>query len=97
MQNLISKQKNIYFPKVNTIEINSDFFRINQGFGREKNENRGEFKGYILVIICCKIFEKFALCRYITQPKTAVIVYSEPIASGYINKIFIMPENTFQV
>ena len=76
--------KNIYFPKVNTKEINSGFFRINQGFGREKDENRSKFKGYILVIICCKVFEKFVLCRYISQPKTVVIVYSKPIASRYI-------------
>ena len=55
-------KKYIYFPKVNTKEINSDFFRINQGFERGKDKNRDEFKGYILVIICGKIFEKFALC-----------------------------------
>ena len=70
---------------------------FHQRFGREKDENRGEFKGSILVIFCCKEFEKFALCRYISQSKTAVIVYSEPIASGYVNEIFIMPDNTFQV
>ena len=67
-----------------------------QGFGREKDGNRGEFKGSILVIFCCKECEKFALCRYINQSKTAVMVYSEAIASGYVNKIFIMPEKTFQ-
>ena len=68
-----------------------------QGFGREKDENRGEFKVSILVIFCCKEFEKFALWRNISQPKTAVIVYFEPIVSGDVNKIFIMPDNTFQM
>ena len=66
-----------------------------QGFGREKDGNRGKFRGSILVIFCCKEFEKFALCRYISQSKTAVMVYSEPITSGYVNKIFIMPDKTF--
>ena len=61
-------KKYIYFPKVNTKEINSDFFRINQRFERGEDKNCDEFKGYILVIICGKIFEKFALCRYISQP-----------------------------
>ena len=64
-----------------------------QGFGRENNKNRGGFKGSILVIFCCKEFEKSALCRYISQSKTAIIVYSEPIASGYVNKIFTIPDN----
>ena len=34
--------------------------RNEQGFGKEKNENHGEFKGSILVIFCCKEFEKFS-------------------------------------
>ena len=36
-----------------------------QGFGREKDVNRGKFTGSILVIFCCKELGKFASCAYI--------------------------------
>ena len=32
--------------------------RASQEFGRKKDENRSEFEGSILVIFCCKEFEK---------------------------------------
>ena len=40
---------------------------INQGFGREKDGNRGKFIGSNLVIFCYKEFEKFILCKSISQ------------------------------
>ena len=55
-----------------------------QGFGREKDENRGKFIGYNLVIFCYKEFEIFALCKSISQSEVIFIVYSEPIESGHV-------------
>ena len=55
-----------------------------QGFGREKDENRGKFMGSNLVIFCYKEFEKLALCKSISQSETIFIVYSEPIESGHV-------------
>ena len=52
-----------------------------QGFGREKDGNRGKFIGFNLAIFCYKEFEKFALCKSICQTEAIFIVYSEPIES----------------
>ena len=53
-------------------------------FGREKDENRSKFIGSNLVIFCNKEFEKFVLCKSISQSEAIFIVYSEPIESGHI-------------
>ena len=53
-----------------------------QGFGREKDGNRGKFIGSNLVILCYKEFEKFALCKSISQSEVIFVVYSEPVESG---------------
>ena len=55
---------------------------FNQGFGREKDGNRGKFIGPNLVIFCYKEFEKFALCKSISQSEVIFIVYFKPIESG---------------
>ena len=55
----------------------------NQRFGREKDRNHGEFKGSTLVIFCYKEFEKFALCKSVSQSEATFIAYSEPIESGH--------------
>ena len=60
------------------------FVYKNQGFGREKDVNRGKFIGYNLVIFCYKEFEIFALCKSISQSEVIFIVYSEPIESGHV-------------
>ena len=57
---------------------------FNQGFGREKDGNRGKFIGPNLVIFCYKEFEKFALCKSISQSEVIFIVYFKPIESGYV-------------
>ena len=49
---------------------------FNQGFGREKDGNRGKFIGSNLVIFYYKEFEKFALCKSISQSEVIFIVYS---------------------
>ena len=54
-----------------------------QGFEREKDGNRGKFIGSNLVIFCYKEFEKFALCKFVSQSEATFIVYSEPIKSGH--------------
>ena len=61
-----------------------------QGFEREKDGNRGKFIGSNLVIFCYKKFEKFALCKSISQSEVIFIVYFEPMESGHvkINLIF---------
>ena len=55
-----------------------------QGFGREKDGNRGKIIGSNLVIFCYKEFEKFALCKSVSQSEATFIVYSEPIESGNV-------------
>ena len=50
----------------------------------EKDGNRGKFIGSNLVIFCYKEFEKFALCKSISQSEVIFIVYSEPIESGHV-------------
>ena len=60
------------------------FVYKNQGFGREKDVNRGKFIGYNLVIFCDKEFEIFALCKSISQSEAIFIVYSEPIESEQV-------------
>ena len=59
-------------------------FGQDQGFGREEDWNHGKFIGYNLVIFCYKEFEKFALCKSISESKVIFIVYSEPIKSGHV-------------
>ena len=55
-----------------------------QGFGREKDGNRGKFIGSNLVIFCCKDFQKFALCKSVSQSKAVFFTYSEPSESGHV-------------
>ena len=57
---------------------------LNQGFGRERDGNRGKFIGSNLVIVCYKKFEKFALCKSISQSEVIFTVYSEPIKGGHV-------------
>ena len=53
-----------------------------QGFGREKDDNRGKFIGSNLVIFCYKELDKFGLCKSVSQSEVIFIVYSEPIENG---------------
>ena len=59
-------------------------FYLDQGFGREKDGNRGKFIGSNLVIFCYKEFEIFALCKSFSQSEATFIVYAEPIESGNV-------------
>ena len=68
-----------------------------QGFGREKDDNRGKFIGSNLVIFCYKEFEKFALCKSISQSEVIFIVYSEPIESGHLIKLIFHNSNTLRL
>ena len=55
-----------------------------KGFGRVKDGNRSKFIGSNLVIFCYKEFEKFALCKSLSQSEATFIVYSEPIESRHV-------------
>ena len=55
-----------------------------KGFGRVKDGNRSKFIGSNLVIFCYKEFEKFALCKSLSQSEATFIVYSEPIESNHV-------------
>ena len=55
-----------------------------QGSRREKDGNRGKFIGSNLFIFCYNEFEKFALCKSMSQSEVIFIVYSEPIESGHV-------------
>ena len=57
-----------------------------QGFGREKELNRSRFIGSNLVILCYKQFEKFALCKSVTQSEATCIVYSKQIEGRHVNR-----------
>ena len=57
---------------------------FHQGFGREKDGNRGKFNGSNLIIFCYEEFEKFGLCKSISQSEIIFIVYSELIESGHV-------------
>ena len=59
-------------------------FRWSQGFGREKDGNRGKFIGSNLVIFCYKEFEKFVLCKSVSQSEVIFIVYSQTIERGHV-------------
>ena len=48
-----------------------------QGFERDKDGNRGKFIGSDLVIFCYKEFEKFALCKSVSQSEATFIVYAD--------------------
>ena len=48
-----------------------------QGFERDKDGNRGKFIGSDLVICCYKEFEKFALCKSVSQSEATFIVYAD--------------------
>ena len=37
-----------------------------------------------LVIFCYKEFEKFALCKFVSQSEATFIVYSETIKNGHV-------------
>ena len=58
------------------------------GIGREKDGNRGKFIGSNLVIFCYKEFEKFGLCKSVSQSEASFIVYSEPIERGHVKVNF---------
>ena len=60
----------------------------NQGFGREKDGIRSKLTGSNLVIFCYKEFEKFVLCKSVSQSEVIFIVYSEPIESRHIKISF---------
>ena len=59
-----------------------------QGFGREKDGNRRKFISSNQVIFRYKEFEKFALCKSVSQSEATFIVYSEPIESGHVKFSF---------
>ena len=48
-----------------------------QGFERDKDGNRGKFIGSDLVIFCYKEFEKFALCKSVSQSEATFIAYAD--------------------
>ena len=56
---------------------------MNQGFGKEKDENCSKSMGSNLVIFCYKEFEKFTLCKSFSQSETT-FVYSESIEGGHV-------------
>ena len=60
---------------------------MTQGFRSEKDGNCGKFIGPNLVFFCYKEFEKFVLCKSVSQSETTYIVYSEPIESGHIQNV----------
>ena len=43
-----------------------------------------KFIGFDMVIICYKEFEKFALCKSVSQSETIFILYFEPVESGHV-------------
>ena len=53
----------------------------NQGFGREKDGHYDKFIGSNLVIFSYKEFEKFTLCKPVSQSEAIFIVYFEPMES----------------
>ena len=60
-------------------------FKRDQGFGMEKDGNRGIFTSSNLVIFCFKEFEKFALCNSISQSEVMFTVYYESIKKRHVN------------
>ena len=60
-----------------------------QGFGREKDSNRGKFIGFNLIIFCYKEFKKISLCKYVSQSEVTFIVYSKPIENGHVKNNFL--------
>ena len=69
-----------------------------QGFEREKDRNRGKFIGSNLVIFCYKEFEKFALCKSISQSEVISLVYFELMESGHVKINLIFHNgNTFKM
>ena len=65
-----------------------DFQHDNIGKGSadylKMDGNPGKFIGSNQVIFCYKEFEKFALCKSVSQSESNFIVYSEPIKSGHV-------------
>ena len=60
------------------LEIRLNTFRLSiQGFGREKDVNRGKFIGSNLVIFCYKEFEKFAPCKSVSQSEATLFILSQ--------------------
>ena len=55
-----------------------------EGFGRERDGNRRKFIGSNLVVFFYKEFEKFTLCKSISQSEVIFIVFSEPIESEHV-------------
>ena len=49
----------------------------------------GKFIGSNLVIFCNKKFDKFALCKSVSQSEATFIVYSESIESGHVKINFL--------
>ena len=54
---------------------------LEQRSGREKYSNHGKFIGSSFIIFCFKEFEKYVLCKSISQSEVILIVYSEPVES----------------
>ena len=63
-----------------------DFQHDNIGKGSadylKMDGNPGKFIGSNLVIFCYKEFEKFVLCKSVSDSEAAFIIYSESIESG---------------
>ena len=58
---------------------------------------KGEaFIGSNPVIFCYEEFEKFALCKSVSQSEAPFIVYSEPIESGHVFFIMVAHPNCKQ-
>ena len=72
---------------VTTSKVLQTCYGKHQGFRREKDGNRHKFIGSNLVIFCYKEYEKFALCKSVSQLEVMFIVYSEPIESGHVKHI----------
>ena len=56
----------------------------NQRFGREKDGHYDKFIGSNLVIFSYKEFEKFTLCKPVSQSEAIFIVYFEPMESWHV-------------
>ena len=65
-----------------------NYFYFYQGFGKEKDVNRSKLIGSNLVVFCYKEFEKFALCKSVSQSEAIFFIYFQPIESGNVKTNF---------
>ena len=74
----------VCLPDCDVVNLEMNLIILIKPFFWEKDGNRGKFIGSNLVIFCYKEFEKFALCKSVSQweAEAAFVVYSEPIESG---------------